>query len=362
MAVTLKDISELAGVSRQAVSAVLNNSLNSRVSAEKRKKIIEIARKKNYKANLAARQLRGMSTKTIGILTGKDHGALQGELFNQLNRNLLEKGYCNYYIEVGNAEQVRKTVSDLIARGVEGIISSNINFSMSRSECPVPLVLISRPANETDIYIDNSKGGYMAVEHLISHGHKRIAFLTTTISANKDKLIGMKKALSDAGLDYRDSWGLELTHNINSAKEIDNLIENERITAFFASNDFLAGKLLGFLNKRGYNVPEQIAVIGYDGMSFGEFTNPPLTTVIQPVKELAKKAVELMEYKIKNKVFERMPMSLETKLFIGSSCGCRKDNLDMIYWEGTLSTLEELFDYIEPVPENSFKEISKEQS
>ena len=89
MPVTLKDIALLTGVSRQAVSAVLNNNTNSRVSKEKRKKILEIAKAKNYKANHSARHLRGMPTRTIGIVSHNNPSALHRELFSELNKNLI---------------------------------------------------------------------------------------------------------------------------------------------------------------------------------------------------------------------------------------------------------------------------------
>ncbi len=353
MPVTLKDIALLAGVSRQAVSAVLNNNTNSRVSKENRKKILEIAKEKNYKANHSARHLRGIPTKTIGIVTHKNPSALHRELFSELNKNLFDKGYRTYYVESNDPAQTKKTVTDFISRGVEGIISSYIQFDIKKSECQVPLVSISQYASEFDIYVDSFKGGYLATEHLILHGHKKIAFLTSAITMNCQKMLGMKQAFNKAKLCFNDNWIVESEHKINAPKEIENLIKQEKITAFFTTSDYLAGKLLGFLNKHGYKVPEQIAVIGYDGMTFSEFTNPPLTTIIQPIRELAKKTVELMQYKIKNKVFKPVEaVSIEPELFLASSCGCKRDNLDMLYWEGALSTLEMLFDYIEPLPKN----------
>ena len=356
MAVTLKDIALLAGVSRQAVSAVLNNNTNSRVSKENRKKILEIAKAKNYKANHSARHLRGMPTRTIGILNYKNPSGLHRELFSELNKNLFELGYRTYYAETNDFVQTKETIADFVSRGVEGIISSYVKFGIKKSECTVPLVSISPLTDDFDIYVDNFKGGYLAAEHLISHGYKKIALLTKVASENSEKLLGMKKALYDGKLSFNDNLIVETMHNINAGNELINLIEDKKITAFFVTNDYLAGKFLGFLNKHGYKVPEQIAVIGYDGMSFSEFTNPPLTTIIQPIRELAKRTVELMQYKIKNKVFETVePIAITPKLFLGTSCGCKRDNFDMLYWEGTLSTLEMLFDYNEPLPE---KEIS----
>lgn len=351
MAVTLKDIALLSGVSRQAVSAVLNNSKNIRVSKEKRERILEIAKAENYKPNLSARHLRGIPTKMIGVLMWKHPGAMHRELFSEINRKLFEKGYKTYYVETNNAEQTEKAVADFLSRGVEGIISSYVKFDIKKSECPVPVVSISLEADEFDIYVDNVVGGYLAGHHLVEHGHKRIALLSTSVTENSRKLHGLKQALNEAGLHFNDNWIAQTGHNMECVDQIIDLIENEKVSAFFATNDYLAGKLLGVLNKLGYRVPEQIAVIGYDGMSFCEFTNPPLTTVIQPIKLLAAKTIEIMSHKIKNKILEPIePISIEPKLFIGSSCGCKRDNLDMLYWEGTLATLEMLFDHIQPMP------------
>jgi DNA-binding LacI/PurR family transcriptional regulator len=351
MAITMKDIAEMAGVSQPAVSAVLNNKTNCRVSGEKRQTILRLAEELNFKRNHSAMQLRGMQTKTVAILSGNYPSVLHSELFRELNNNLLNSGYQSYYAAVSDPRHLKKIVTEFICRGVEGIVSYYINFNFEKSNCPVPLVAISNHTDNYDIAIDSEHGGYLAGRHLISHGHARLGIVGTGVSSNSGKVKGFCKALGEAGLEFDDKWIIELTHNINAPKQILDVIKNQKITAFFTTNDSVGGKLIAFLLHHGFKVPSDIAVIGFDGMSFCEFTASPLTTIVQPFKKLGEKSVEILMEKIKNQdLSRRQPVLIKPELFIGSSCGCNKHNLDMIYWEGTLPTLETLYNYIEPIP------------
>jgi LacI family transcriptional regulator len=351
MAVTMKDIAEMAGVSQPAVSAVLNNKTNCRVSSEKRTKILRLAEELNFKRNHSALQLRGMPTKTVAILSGDYPSTLHSELFRELNNNLLSNGYQSYYAAVSDPQHLKKITSEFICRGVEGIVSYYINFDFDKNNYPVPIVAISNHTNDYDIAIDSEHGGYVAGQHLVSHGHLKMGIVGSGLSSNSGKFKGFRRAISEAGLEFNDKWIIELTHNPNSVAQILDVIKNDKITAFFTTNDYIGGKIMALLQHKGYKIPADIAIIGFDGMSFGEFTISPLTTIVQPFKRLGSKSVDILMDKIENQDFSiRQPVLIKPELFIGSSCGCNKHNLDMIYWEGTLPTIETLYNYIKPIP------------
>lgn len=352
MPVTMKDIAKMVGVSRPVVSAVLNNRNNSRVSSEKKKKIQRLVKELNFLPNRSALQLRGKPAKTIGILQNYFPSLIHNEITRTMADLLLKKGYQSYYAGISTQEHEKATIANLVSRGVDGIIISYFGSKIVQENYDIPIVSISENIEEFDIAVDLVHGGYIATKHLMEHGHKKIGFLTTHISTNLRKFTGYKKALAENGTSPGEKWMLQLTHNSDFEKELEHLIRKEKITAFCATNDYIAGKFMSYLFKKGYKVPEDIAVTGFDGLAFSEFTICPLTTVVQPLKALSENSVEILLKKISSGNYARtQPLFLKPSLHIGSSCGCNRDNLNFIYWEGTLPTLETLNSYIEPLPD-----------
>ena len=342
----------MVGVSRPVVSAVLNNRNNSRVSNEKRKEIQRLVKELNFLPNRSALQLRGKPSKTIGILQNYFPSPMQSEMIRIMADLLLKKGYQSYYAGISTQEHEKVIIDNLISRGLDGIIISYLGSKIVQENYDIPIVSISERIEKFDIAVDLVHGGYIATKHLMEHGHKKIGFITTYISANLRKFEGYKKALSEKGILPGKKWLVQLTRNADFDKELEHLINKEKVTAFCATNDYIAGKFMSYLVKKGYKVPEDIAVTGFDGMTFAEFTVCPLTTVVQPLKAISEKSVEILLKKINSGDYARTEsLFLKPHLHIGSSCGCNKDDLNFIYWEGTLPTLETLHAYIEPLPE-----------
>ncbi len=346
MAITLKDLAKLANVSRPVVSAVVNNKTYCRASPAKRAEILRLAAELNYHPNVAAKSLRGKPTGSVAILLPE---MTHMQLFCEISRNLKENGYRSMYVALSTGEEISEVVMELDARGVDGVIGT-----IALDQSPLPTVNIAHDVIPDGVTIDLEHGGYMAGKHLLSHGHRKIGIVASKIASkmNRLKIKGFKKAFHDSEEEYDDSWNVEIVHNPSACAEILELINEKGLTAFFCSNDYIAGKLLSFLEYRHYKIPEEVAVIGFDGFSFSEFTISPLTTIIQPYRKLAKLAVASLLRKMcdKDAVHEK-PIMIKPELHIGSSCGCEKHNRNMLYWEGTLETLEALYDYSEPLPE-----------
>jgi DNA-binding LacI/PurR family transcriptional regulator len=342
----MKDIAMLAGVSRQAVSAVLNSTQNSRVSDENRKKILRIAKELNYVPNSAARSLKGGPTKTIGLLGVPFSSGLNNALYSEIADILNTFGYNLLSCQYGHGNySAARGLTELLSRGVDGIIITN---SEDRKELErnqtVPYVFCSHNnVAGFDVGVNNTQGGYIATKHLIEHGRKRICFVCAQGSIIDDvKSQGMRLALTESGLDINEDFFFSLRSLEGKTEKLLKKLTSLNADAVFCSNDFIAAKLIAVLHKNRVKVPDDIAVIGYDGYTFSQFAPVPLTTVIQQVRKQAEISVDTLMNRIKDNTLKAEPenISLTPKLHIASSCGCKLDDLDKMFTINTFTLLE----------------------
>lgn len=346
MAVTMKDIAMLAGVSRPAVSAVLNGNGSSRVSEENRRKILRIAKEVNYIPNSAARSLKGGPTRTIGLLGKPYASGMATALVDEIASILHAQGYTLLSCEYNSSElSPTNALTELLSRGVDGIIITNSdNRSLLEREQQVPYVFCSHNnISDYDVGIDNFAGGYMAAKHLLEHGRKRICFLKLSdLEPINLKQKGMCKALSEAKMEINENTFLNLREfNGISANFIDELSRLE-VDGVLCNNDYIAAKLIAVLLYNGIKVPDEIAVIGYDGYTFSEFAAVPLTTVVQQVRKQAEITTEILLHRIKNNLLGVEPenINLSPVLYCASSCGCNRNRLDRMFTINTFQMLE----------------------
>jgi DNA-binding LacI/PurR family transcriptional regulator len=346
MAVTMKDIAMLAGVSRQAVSAVLNGNGSSRVSEDNRQKILRIAEEINYIPNSAARSLKGGPTKTIGLLGAPYASGLNNALMNEISNMLHTKGYNLLSCEYNHGSfSAAGGVTELLARGVDGIIiiNSEDRHLMEKNQ-QVPYVFCSHNNfSGYDVGIDNVEGGYIAVKHLIDHGREKICFLSIKDSVDSNsKLKGMLRALSEANIEIDTKYFLNLRELNGMSLKLIARLHSLHADAVFCNNDYIAAKLISVLILNGIKVPDDIAVIGYDGYTFSEFAAVPLTTVIQQVRKQAEIATEILLHRIKNNSLRVAPegINLTPELHCASSCGCACNGLERMFTMNTYPMLE----------------------
>jgi DNA-binding LacI/PurR family transcriptional regulator len=346
MAVTLKDIALLAGVSYQAVSAVINGSGSSRVSKSTREKILRISKEVNYISNAAARSLKGAPSKTIGIMGQITSSGLNSALINEISEILIVNGYnilfSNYGTSNLNAEE---SLSNLLSRGVDGIIIYNSEDpKIFQSNQTVPYLFYSHNNHKfMDVGADNEYGGYLATKHLLDHGHEKVAMLTVrSHEKNHGRYIGWNRAHEEAGIKVTDDDLVVLRELDGSAKKTIEYIKKRKFTAIFATNDFIGAKFIKALNQHNLRVPEDIAVIGYDGYSFSEFCSASLTTIIQPIRSQAEFGMKLLLERIKKKELNSKPANhlIKPILYKGTSCGCKIKPLDNLYRINTFNMLE----------------------
>ncbi|OQA87216.1 MAG: Catabolite control protein A [Lentisphaerae bacterium ADurb.Bin242] len=349
---TAKQIGSMVGCCQQAVSSVLSGRGNSKVSREKREKILEIARNFNYQPNFSALNLAGRATKAIGIIP--ENSIFCAEIQLALSTGLRALGYHTVFSPLVTHYEEKMTIDTLLGYGVDGIISLNKKGDFTHEKIKIPTVLVSY--KNYDVDIDWADGFYQAAEHLIRHKHKRIAFLTDVWAYNTRLLEkGYRAAMKKAGLPCLDSWKIELLWNRDFEKQLLELLEKEKITAFLCTTDMIACRLMSWLKSHGIRIPEEVAVIGNLGCTFGETMSPSLTSLIYPLHEICRIAAEMIVEKIQNKSCQRIqkPVLVKSSLYAEHSCGCPEKEIKIIWWEGLPLSYERLHQYqrLQPPPD-----------
>ncbi len=260
----------------------------------------------NYRPNALARSLRQGKTNTIGLVLPDSANPFFAEISRGIEDEAFKKGYsvflCNteldtqrelFYVDVLSKKQVDGII--FVAAGDQ---ADSLDFLLRRN---MPVVMIDRdvPNVEVDaVLTDHQLGGFLATHHLLELGHKRIACIAgpSSITPSAERITGYRKALGEAGIaydenlvirgDYHAQSGLEITHSI--------LKMNPRPTAIFALNDLMALGALRAAAEANCSVPGDLAIVGYDDLEIAHFTNPPLTTIAQPKKEIGAQAVNLL--------------------------------------------------------------------
>jgi len=304
--VRLKDIADKTGFSTNTVSLALRES--PRIPLETRALIHKTASELNYLPNQIAKSLVSRETKTIGlVLTDMTNPTLT--LTAQALENVLAKrGYSTLFATSNNnlAEEI-KVVEMFRSRQVDGILiypTSHYQLDHIRplraANYPVVL-LVGNPDSGLDaVSVDDRRGAYKAVRHLVELGHKKIGILDSSHKlGNVEKHEGYQQALSEGGIEIDPQ--LSVDPEGHSAKAgfdaMAKLLENSaRITAVFASNDSLALGALRWCRMHNLRVPEDIAIIGYDNIELAAYASPPLSSVNYAEELVAQDAVNrLME-------------------------------------------------------------------
>jgi len=301
--VTLKFLSERLGLSKSAISSVLNNAPLARTFAsETRERIFKAAEEYNYKPNYFARYLNHRRSYLIGVLApdlaeGYSAGVLVG-----IEQHLLQSDY-HFFLASHEWSQTRieRTIELFMERGVDGIILINTPLS---SEVDLPLAVIGK-ADTVDrgisISIDNHAGIRLALEHLVSLGHQNIAF----IKGHKDSADTEDRW--DAVLAAARSFSIKVDPKLVvqlerlGAQQLSAIEEGARcagqllsrrrgFTALMAFNDISAIGAINRFRERGWRIPQDLSVVGFDDVVAARVVYPALTTVQQPLRLIGEAA------------------------------------------------------------------------
>lgn len=332
--VSLKDIAKNVGVSTALVSYVMNGlEKEKRVGPEIVKRIREEARELNYKPNQIARSLRKGSTNTIGLIVAD----IANPFFGQLARIVEDEAARHHFtVIIGSSdENCLKTTSlieTMLDRQVDGFIiipsegcSDEIKMLVKRE---VPVVLVDRylPGVEAShVVLNNLKATHEAVDHLVEKGFRRIAMIAYNSSMihMQDRINGYKQGMKDHHLEEAIQVK-ELTYN-HGKEDMEKAI-NELLTgdikpdALLFATSLLSVTGLYVIRNLNIKVPDDIAIIGFDGNEAFDFFYSPITYIEQPLEKMGKESVRLLLSRIKGS-HETEQIVLEHQLIQRASCG-----------------------------------------
>lgn len=287
---TILDVAQTSGVSKSTVSNVIRGADG--VAQETRRRVLEAIAVLGYRPNAVARQLVQRRTSTFGLLVGDLANPFYSELAKLVEQRASEAGYATM-ISNTDGIPVNETarIESLLEHRVAGV--AMLQFSGDRSVIGellahrVPLVIVSCWEERSDcVSVDDAAGGALAVEHLLSLGHRRIAYLSSDlVEPNTDavRFAGYRQPLERLGIEPRYLRWETLHDNLRT-----------RPTAFFVSNDVVAIRLIEALEELGLRVPADVSVVGFDDIALSGLGRIALTTVAQPRDALARHAVEIL--------------------------------------------------------------------
>ena len=299
--VTIRDVARHAGVSVATVSKVINDRYG--VSADTTARVKAVIEELGYEASLVAQSLRNHKTNVIGILVA-DLEPFSAELLKGAGDAIRGSGFeLVVYSAGGRArDQVgweRRYLSRLSGTLVDGAVLVTPTVVDLRYGAPVVAVdPHTGPGGRPTVDSDNLRGAHAAAEHLLSLGHRRIAMLTgrpDLLSAQLREQ-GFRQAMAAAGVEVdQDLVRLGSYDPDTAAEQAAGLLAGpDRPTAVFAANDLSAIATIEVAQRMGLRVPEDLSVVGFDDIPEATRCTPMLTTVEQPIREMGRRAVELL--------------------------------------------------------------------
>jgi LacI family transcriptional regulator/LacI family repressor for deo operon, udp, cdd, tsx, nupC, and nupG len=330
---TVDDVAKKAKVSTATVSRVFNNS--DKVSQKTVDKVLKAAKKLDYSPNRVARRLR--VNKNESLVIGIIIPDLQNPFFSEIARGVEDIAYENKNaVMVCNTDEdsgkERFYIETLVAEQVSGFIiaqtTGNEAYIQDISDRGIPIVGVDREMKNQQIdtvVTDNQAGAYSATNRLISLGHRRIGIINSLrgLSTTIERFNGYKKALKEHDIDidsqlitYGNSYesgGIRQTKKLLGLKNPP--------TALFVTNNLMTLGCLQEMYNQKLRIPEHVALIGFDDMSWALALNPPLTAVEQPGYELGATAADLLLKRLSRPNRARSKTVLNPELIVRESCG-----------------------------------------
>lgn len=309
--ITMADVAQHANVSKSTVSQFVNGRYEY-MGRQTRERIASAIEELEYSPNIMARSLKQKSSTTIGVIVANILHIFSTQVIRAI------EDYCNesdFHVIVCNAddnpEKEKRYIEMLRAKQVDGIISfptgANNQLYQQLVEQDYPIVLMDRILPDTDINIntvllDNRKAAKLAVDEFVQKGYERIGMLTPPLdehlTARNERVHGFREALEDHGIVLES--GYLVSTDLKEAQAALNRMMSLKSPpeAILALNDRSLVEILNYIKKDQINIPDDLALIGIDDVTFASFYSPALTTVAQPAYKMGEKAAELLLAKI----------------------------------------------------------------
>lgn len=332
MAITIKDLAELAGVSKGTVSRVINGGPG--VGEETRKRILRLIEELDYQPNASAKGLAANRSSNIGVIiphtgTYSLSTAYWPALLTAITDIAAARDY-NVLLSTARSEEDIDSAYKTILKGrrIDGLIIGAEQFGQKQlaelllKDFPFVMVGRSLTVPHYCVDVDNVGGAQRMTEHLIRRGHRRIAMLAgpESYSSVHDRVQGFRRAMSAAGLNadrvyYCPYWteqAIEVSGELMRAKD--------RVTAIFAAAGDLVVGVLRAAREKGLSIPEDLALVSFDDHPLYDYFSPRITAVSQPIDQLGRAAVTQL-FKLMEGEAAAQSIVLPTTIVVRESCG-----------------------------------------
>lgn len=338
---TSADVARRAGVSRTAVSFVLNGVRDHGISDTTRERVLSVARELGYEPNAAARSLAGGATSTIALVVPQAEHLYVDAFLTQLLASVNEACHCNgLKLLIESSDGVGRAPGGFMqlvrSRRIDGLIvahprDSEMDHLRRLREHGSPLVVFGRDlpdsAPHQTVGDDTAKSAQLVIQHLLSLGHRAIGFVNYAApeyrSVNQRES-GWRRALESQGVDIDPAWlayaDISALSGYHATREL--LSRGVTFTALFAGNDTIAFGALRALHEAGVRVPQDVAVVGYDDIPLAPFASPPLTTVRTDPVGYGRQAVSLLLAQMRQHAPDLSASEAQApRLVVRESCG-----------------------------------------
>lgn len=325
----MRDVAERAGVSVTTVSHVINKTRP--VSDELRKRVLAVMAELGYQPNLLARSLRRGQTHTIGVIVPDSADPYFAEVARGIEDASLKQGYSIILCNSDNdLDKGQFYINVLTEKQVDGILFVSVDVSTDHIRAlqarRMPLVLVEREVvgvEADSVTTDNAKGGWLATQHLLDLGHRRIGCIAgpSDFTPSAERVTSYHRALKEAGIpmdkaliitgDFQHKSGYQAARRL--------LTMDDPPTAIFACNDVMAVAAMSAAAELGQQVPTDLSVVGFDDVRLAAFANPPLTTIVRPKFEMGSLAVTMLLERIHDTDLPPRQHMLDTSLLIRKS-------------------------------------------
>jgi DNA-binding LacI/PurR family transcriptional regulator len=309
--VSIADIARIAGVSHTTVSRALHGS--PLISADTRERIQRLAEEMGYMPNAIAQSLQTRRTSTIGLVITSIADPFLSDAVRGVEEVAREAGFSVILSATHNdPDQEVAIIETFHRRRVDGILVASSRITSEYKErlgrIQVPTVLINSQEESDNkllhwVAVDDRAGAQRAVEHLIQLGHRAIGYLSVSSRprSTRQRLLGYRQALAEAGIAGRDEWVVITTANEASPEEdvaagraaLPCLLD-AGVTAIFCANDMIAIGVLTMCQEQNVVIPQSLSVVGFDDIRMASYVVPALTTICQPKVEMGRLATQVM--------------------------------------------------------------------
>jgi LacI family transcriptional regulator len=327
----IQDVARHADVSIATVSRVINNQGGVRKVTEER--ILKAIEELGYIRNAAARTMKRKETKTIGVIVPDIKNPFFPLVMAGIEQKAREKDYFTILSSTNDSPIIEeKIIKNFIERGVDGVIITTANENGEHlkllQDQNIPMVAVDRSIKSFEVdtvLVDNIKGTYQAIQHLILQGHRKIAIICgpQNTTPGFDRFIGYKRALEDYSIPYDEDLVVQGDFGEHSGYlATRKLFElEERPTAIFSSNNLMTIGCMKALDDLDWKLGHEVSFVGFDDIDIATFLNPKLTVVARPMNTIGEIAFMFLHDRIHFK--ESIPKrqySLPPELIIRQSC------------------------------------------